>query len=119
MAQAAGYDTVVGDRGTLLSGGQRQRISIARAIYTDPTILLLDEVASALDAESEGQIEEAIKQLKGRRTILVVAHRLSTVREADYIYVIEGGTIVESGSHKELLERNGRFRQLYDMQFKV
>lgn len=119
MEQLAGYETVVGDRGTLLSGGQRQRISIARAIYADPTILLLDEVASALDAESEGLVEEAIKQLKGKRTIMVVAHRLSTVREADQIYVIEGGRIVESGSHKELLACNGRFRQLYDMQFKV
>ncbi|MBN1849840.1 MAG: ABC transporter ATP-binding protein [Deltaproteobacteria bacterium] len=117
MAQPAGYETIVGDRGTLLSGGQRQRISIARAIYADPTILLLDEVASALDAESEGLVEEAIGQLKGNRTILVVAHRLNTIREADRIYVIEGGMIVESGSHKDLLERNGRFRQLYDLQF--
>ena len=119
VAQPSGYETVVGDRGTLLSGGQRQRISIARAIYADPTILLLDEVASALDAESEGLIEEAIKELKGKCTILVVAHRLSTVREADQIYVIEGGKIVEAGSHQELLDLNGRFRQLYDMQFKV
>lgn len=119
MAQPIGYDTVVGDRGTLLSGGQRQRIAFARAILMDPTILLLDEVAAALDAESEGLIEETIKKLKGKQTILVVAHRLSTVREADRIYTIEGGSIVESGTHEELLKWNGRFRQLYDMQFKV
>lgn len=119
MAQPAAYNTVVGDRGTLLSGGQRQRIAIARAIFMDPTILLLDEVAAALDAESEGLIEETIKKLKGRQTILAVAHRLSTIREADRIYAIEGGSIVESGTHEELLKQNGRFRQLHDMQFKV
>jgi subfamily B ATP-binding cassette protein MsbA len=117
MRQPGGYDTVVGDRGTLLSGGQKQRISIARAILTDPSILLLDEVASALDAESEELIQESIESLKGERTILIVAHRLSTIRNADRIFVLEEGHIVESGSHKDLMGLNGRFRQLYDMQY--
>lgn len=118
-AQPKGYDTVVGDRGTLLSGGQRQRIAIARAIMSDPAILILDEAASALDAESEGLIQETISKLKGRMTILIVAHRLSTVREADRIYVLERGRIIESGAQDELLALNGRFRQLHDMQFKA
>ena len=109
---------MVGDRGTLLSGGQRQRIAIARAILTDPSILILDEAASALDAESERLIQETLEKLRGGRTILVVAHRLSTVRKADRIYVLEGGKIVESGIREELMNLHGRFRQLYDMQFK-
>jgi subfamily B ATP-binding cassette protein MsbA len=117
MRQPGGYDTVVGDRGTLLSGGQKQRISIARAILTDPSILLLDEVASALDAESEELIQESIESLKGERTILIVAHRLSTIRNADRIFVLEEGHIVESGSHRDLMGLNGRFRQLHDMQY--
>ena len=119
MAQPGKYQTIVGDRGTLLSGGQKQRIAIARAILGRPPILLLDEVASALDAGSERLIQEAIESLRGDRTIFVVAHRLSTVRTADRIFVLEGGRIVESGSHKELMGINGRFRQLHDMQFQV
>ena len=118
MEQSQGYDTVVGDRGALLSGGQRQRIAIARAILTDPTILILDEAASALDAESEELVQEAIERLRGGRTIFVVAHRLSTVRKADRIYVLEGGRIVESGTQNELIALNGRFRQLHDKQFR-
>jgi len=118
-AQRKGYESIVGDRGTLLSGGQRQRIAIARAILADPSILILDEAASALDAESERFIQEAIERLRGQRTVLVVAHRLSTVRTADMIYVLEGGRIVEAGSHRELLEKGGRFKKLYDMQFKA
>jgi ATP-binding cassette, subfamily B, bacterial MsbA len=118
MAQHNGYETLVGDRGTLLSGGQRQRIAIARAILRNPAILILDEAASALDAESERLIQETIRRLKGTMTILIVAHRLSTVREADRIYVLEKGRIMESGSQDELLALNGRFRQLYDMQFR-
>jgi subfamily B ATP-binding cassette protein MsbA len=117
MRQPSGYDTLVGDRGSLLSGGQKQRISIARAILTDPSILLLDEVASALDAESEELIQESIESLKGERTILIVAHRLSTIRNADRIIVLEEGHIVESGTHKDLMGLNGRFRRLYDMQY--
>jgi ABC-type multidrug transport system fused ATPase/permease subunit len=115
--QPKGYETMVGDRGTLLSGGQKQRIAIARAILSHPSILLLDEVASALDAESERYIQDAIESLRKEITIFVVAHRLSTIRNADRIFVIEEGQIVESGSHKDLMELNGRFRQLYNMQF--
>jgi subfamily B ATP-binding cassette protein MsbA len=117
--QPEGYRTIVGDRGTLLSGGQKQRIAIARAILADPAILILDEAASALDAESEKRIQKAIEALKGRRTILVVAHRLSTIREADRVYVLEGGRIVEAGGREELMALNGRFRQLHDMQFRT
>ena len=117
LAQPRGYDSVVGDRGTLLSGGQRQRIAIARAILADPSILILDEAASALDAESEQLVEASIDALRGGRTILVAAHRLSTIRKADRIYVLEAGRIIESGTREDLLDRNGRFRQLYDIQF--
>ncbi|MBN2124796.1 MAG: ABC transporter ATP-binding protein [Deltaproteobacteria bacterium] len=119
MAQPKGYDSLVGDRGTLLSGGQRQRIAIARALLADPAILILDEAASALDAESERLIQETIQRQKGGRTILVVAHRLSTVREADRIHVLEAGRIVESGTRNDLLALKGRFRQLHDIQFKA
>ena len=118
MAQPDQYETVVGDRGSLLSGGQKQRISIARAILTRPSILILDEVASALDAESEELIQKAIESLKGKCTIFAVAHRLSTIRNADRIFVLEKGKIVESGTQKELMARDGRFRQLHHMQFK-
>ena len=117
MAQPNGYETIVGDQGTLLSGGQRQRIAIARAILVEPAILILDEAASALDAESERLVQHAIEKLHGRLTILVVAHRLSTITKADRIFVMEGGRIVESGTREDLLALNGRFRQLYDMQF--
>ena len=117
LVQPKGYDSVVGDRGTLLSGGQRQRIAIARAILADPSILILDEAASALDAESEQLVEASIDALRGGRTILVAAHRLSTIRKADRIYVLEGGRIVESGGHEELIALNGRFRQLHDIQY--
>jgi len=119
MSQPLGYDSVVGDRGTLLSGGQRQRIAIARAILADPSILILDEAASALDAESETLVQEAIEKLRGGRTILVAAHRLSTIRKADRIYVLEGGRILESGSREDLMAIDGRFRQLHDIQFRA
>lgn len=118
IAQPKGYRTVVGDQGTLLSGGQRQRLAIARAILINPSILILDEAASALDAESEQLVQEAIEHLKGGPTIMVVAHRLSTVRKANRIYVLEQGRIVEAGSEDDLLARNGRFRQLHDLQFR-
>ncbi len=118
LAQPKGYETVIGDQGTLLSGGQRQRIAIARAILVNPSMLLLDEAASALDAESERLINAAIDGLRKERTIMVVAHRLSTILNADRIFVLEEGRIVESGSLEALLGQNGRFRQLYDMQFR-
>jgi ATP-binding cassette, subfamily B, bacterial MsbA len=118
-AQPHGYESMVGDRGTLLSGGQRQRLAIARAILSNPSILILDEAASALDAESERFIEEAIARFRGGRTILVAAHRLSTVKAADRICVLEGGRIVESGTREDLMNLGGRFRQLHDIQFRV
>lgn len=116
--QPNGYQTIVGDQGTLLSGGQRQRVAIARAILIDPAILILDEPASALDSESERFVQEAIERLKGSLTIMIVAHRLSTIMRANRIYVMEQGRIVESGTREDLLASNGRFRQLHDMQFK-
>jgi subfamily B ATP-binding cassette protein MsbA len=112
-----GIATEIGENGAKLSGGQRQRIAIARAILADPSILILDEAASALDAESEQLVEASIDALRGGRTILVAAHRLSTIRKADRIYVLEGGKIVESGTREDLLDLNGRFRQLHDIQF--
>ncbi len=117
LEQPDGYQTIVGDQGALLSGGQRQRIAIARAILIKPAILMMDEAASALDAESEGLVQKAIEKLHGRQTIFAVAHRLSTIMKADRIYVLEKGSIIESGTVKGLLAAGGRFRRLYDMQF--
>ena len=111
-----GYDTLVGPRGTKLSGGQRQRIAIARAILANPRILLLDEATSALDAESERLVNEALERLMRGRTSLVIAHRLSTVRHADRILVLNHGQIVESGSHDELIARDGTYRLLVETQ---
>jgi subfamily B ATP-binding cassette protein MsbA len=113
-----GYDSRVGDQGSLLSGGQRQRIAIARALLVDPAILLLDEAASALDAQSERLVQVAIEKLKGTRTIIIVAHRLSTIMKADRIFVLEEGRIVESGTRQELLSLDRRFKELYDIQFR-
>jgi subfamily B ATP-binding cassette protein MsbA len=113
----AGYDTVVGERGIKLSGGQRQRIAIARAILADPRILILDEATSALDSESEAMIQEGLRRLRQGRTSFVIAHRLSTIRSADQILVLEAGEIVERGTHAELMERRGRYRELHDRQY--
>jgi len=118
-SQPNGYQTIIGDQGILLSGGQRQRIAIARAILIEPAILLLDEAASALDVESERLVQDAIENLLGKLTILIVAHRLSTVMRANRIFVMEEGIIVESGTWEELLELNGRFRQFHDMQLRT
>jgi subfamily B ATP-binding cassette protein MsbA len=110
-------DTVVGERGVKLSGGQRQRVAIARALLADPKILILDEATSSLDSESEALIQEALAQLRRERTTFVIAHRLSTIRSADQILVVESGEIVERGTHLELLDRGGRYRQLHDRQY--
>ena len=114
--QPQGWDTVVGERGARLSGGQRQRLAIARALVRDPRILLLDEATSALDPESEELVKEALSRLMRGRTTLVVAHRLSTIRQADRIVVLERGRIVEQGSHDALLERDGRYAHLHATQ---
>jgi subfamily B ATP-binding cassette protein MsbA len=114
-----GYDTVVGERGIKLSGGQRQRVSIARALLAEPRILILDEATSSLDSESEEMIQDALRRLRHGRTTFVIAHRLSTIRSADQILVLEGGLIVERGTHDELLAANGRYRQLHDKQYKL
>lgn len=113
-----GYDTVVGDRGTNLSGGQRQRLAIARALLKDPPILILDEATSSLDPESESLVQDAIARLMEGRTVFVIAHRLSTVRHASRIVVLEGGRIVQEGTHKELMSEEGPYRRLYLMQFR-
>jgi subfamily B ATP-binding cassette protein MsbA len=112
-----GYDTPVGEGASRLSGGQRQRLAIARALYKDAPILILDEATSQLDVESETLVARAVRNLMAGRTTLVIAHRLSTVRRADRIVVLDEGRIVESGSHAELLTRNGLYRRLHDMQF--
>ncbi len=119
MSFPEGYDTLVGDRGMLLSGGQRQRIAIARAIFKDPAILILDEPASALDPESEYHIQRAIENLLGQRTIFIVSHRLNTIKRANRIYVLENGRIVESGTHEQLISVSGRYKSLYEIQFKA
>jgi subfamily B ATP-binding cassette protein MsbA len=117
VAQPKGYETVIGDKGCLLSGGQQQRLAIARAVLKNAPILLLDEATSSLDSESEQQIQKALAELATGRTVIAIAHRLSTVLSADQIIVMDGGHIKEIGTHAELLEKSGYYRRLYDHQF--
>ena len=107
-----GYQTMVGERGVKLSGGQRQRLAIARAIYLDPPVLIFDEATSSLDSNSEKKVQEAIEALHGKRTVIVVAHRLVTLAKADHIYVIENGRISEQGTHKKLKAGSGLYSHL-------
>ena len=116
METAKEYDTVIGDRGSKLSGGQRQRLSIARAILKNPPILILDEATSALDTESERLVQDALEKLMKNRTSLVVAHRLSTIKNATFICVMHKGRIVEKGTHDELITLNGRYTKLHQLQ---
>ena len=118
LAFPAGYDTPVGEHGLQLSGGQRQRIAVARALIKDAPIILLDEATAALDSESERHVQEAIAELCKGRTTIVIAHRLSTIMHADCILVVEGGLIVESGRHDELLRKGGRYASFYRLQLK-
>ena len=117
MELPAGYETVIGERGVRLSGGERQRIAIARALLKNAPILVLDEATSALDSESEALVQSALQNLMTGRTVIVIAHRLSTVRRADRIVVLENGTIAEIGRHEELMQKAGIYRKLYDLQF--
>jgi ATP-binding cassette subfamily B protein len=113
-----GYDTVVGERGVTLSGGQRQRVAIARAVLMNPRILILDDSTSSVDTQTERLIQDALNQLMVGRTTFVIAHRLSTVRRADLIVVLDNGEIVERGTHKELLEQDGLYREIYELQLR-
>jgi subfamily B ATP-binding cassette protein MsbA len=112
-----GYETVIGEKGVRLSGGERQRLAIARAILKNAPILILDEATSALDAESEAFVQAALANLMQGRTVFVIAHRMSTVRRATRIVVLESGRITETGTHEQLLRMSGTYRRLYDLQF--
>jgi subfamily B ATP-binding cassette protein MsbA len=112
-----GYNTKIGERGLRLSGGERQRLAIARAILKNAPILILDEATSALDTESEQYVQAALANLMRGRTVFVIAHRLSTVRRASRIAVIEGGQITEIGTHEELMQKSGTYQRLYNLQF--
>jgi len=113
-----GYDTRVGERGIGLSGGQKQRIAIARALLTDPRILILDEATSSVDAETEHELQVALDELMRNRTSIVIAQRLSTVQNADKVVVLKDGAVVEEGTHDELLQKGGEYTQIYNLQLR-
>ena len=117
MDLPSGYETTIGERGVRLSGGERQRIAIARALLKNAPILILDEATSALDSESEALVQSALQNLMTGRTVVVIAHRLSTVRRADRIVVLENGTTADIGPHEELMKKLGTYRRLYELQF--
>ena len=110
------YDTIIGERGMKLSGGQRQRICIARAIYKDPPILVLDEATSSLDSEAEKKVQTAIEKVMKNRTSIIIAHRLSTIKNCDKIIIIDKGKIVGEGSHNDLIKKNNMYKKLIEMQ---
>src|SRR5690606_11547979 len=119
MEMPEGYETVISERGIKLPGGQKQRLSIARAVLRNTPILILDEATAAVDVETEARIQQAIQKLAGTRTIIVIAHRLSTVKKADQILVLKEGQIVERGTHEELIKQNGLYKNLCDVQFQA
>ena len=116
-SQPNGLDTKIGDQGVLLSGGQKQRLAIARAIYKDAPILILDEATSALDSHNEKIIQQALDKLMQNRTTFVIAHRLSTILHADQILVMDKGSIIERGAHQQLIDKQGHYAKLYELQF--
>jgi ABC-type multidrug transport system fused ATPase/permease subunit len=118
QAMAGGYDTQIGERGVRLSGGQKQRLALARAILVDPAILILDEATSAVDTQTEHEIQRALEQVMQCRTSIIIAQRLSTIKHADRIVVLKDGVVAEEGSHEALLARGGEYARIYDLQYR-